>query len=103
MLARRVRVACLGLLLSSPAIAGEHLLALDPGSTEIRFRLGATLHSVEGTARLVGDTIRCGPRRGGAARGDEPLAGLPPARRLVTAQGSARLAALRLDPRLKRT
>jgi polyisoprenoid-binding protein YceI len=67
MIARRVRVACLGLLLSSAVIADEHVLALDPDGTEIRFRLGATFHSVEGTARLVGGTIRFDPDAGTAS------------------------------------
>jgi polyisoprenoid-binding protein YceI len=66
-LARGARLACLGLLVSSAAAADEYVLALEPGATEIRFRVAATLHTVAGAARLEGGTIYFDPDAGTAS------------------------------------
>lgn len=52
-----------------PAAAGEWTLTLDPEATEIRFTLGATAHTVRGSARLVRGAIAFDPG-GGRARGE---------------------------------
>ncbi len=55
-------------LLASPAAAEQLRLTLDPERTSISFELGATLHSVEGTAQLRdGEIVFL--RAGGAANG----------------------------------
>ena len=43
---------------SFPAAAQEMVLTLDPAKTEIKFSLGATLHTVEGSAALFSGEIR---------------------------------------------
>ena len=50
------------------ARAGEHRLQLDPGRTEIDFELGATMHTVRGTATLVEGWIEF-PAGGGPVSG----------------------------------
>lgn len=56
-----VLAACL------PLAAAERTLRLDPAKTEIAFTLGATLHTVEGTARLESGEIRFDPETGEAS------------------------------------
>ncbi len=46
------------------ASAAEHRLVLDPDATKIRFFLGATLHTVEGSARLVEGKMQFDPSIG---------------------------------------
>ena len=46
------------LALVSPAVAREHVATLDPARTAVEFRLGATMHTVEGSARLESAEIR---------------------------------------------
>jgi polyisoprenoid-binding protein YceI len=43
------------------AQAGERTLQLDPAATEIHFTLGATLHTVHGTAKLAEGELRIDP------------------------------------------
>lgn len=53
-----------GWLAAAPAAAAERTLTLDPEATRIRFTLGATLHTVEGTARLSRGEVRFDPETG---------------------------------------
>jgi polyisoprenoid-binding protein YceI len=55
-------------LLAAPSRAEERVLTLDPARTAVRITLAATLHTVEGSARLLAGEIRF-PPEGGAARG----------------------------------
>jgi polyisoprenoid-binding protein YceI len=57
----------LGLAATLPLAAAERTLHLDPAKTEIAFTLGATLHTVEGTARLESGEIRFDPETGEAS------------------------------------
>ena len=54
-------------LVGSFAHAADRVLLLDPNATKIRFVLEATLHNVEGTARLVEGKIQFDLERGSAA------------------------------------
>ncbi len=60
-------------LLLTAALGGvalaEQSLRLDPETTRVTFSLGATLHSVEGTVRVVGGEIRF-QETGGPAEGE---------------------------------
>jgi len=58
----------LGLALAAaPARAETRLLQLDPTATRIGFTLRATLHTVEGTAKLLHGAVRFDPAGGSAA------------------------------------
>jgi polyisoprenoid-binding protein YceI len=59
-----VLVAALGAL---PSFAEEQTLVLEPDASEVRFTLGATLHTVHGTIRLQRGEIRFDTARGSAA------------------------------------
>jgi polyisoprenoid-binding protein YceI len=48
------------------AHAAERVLVLDPGATKIRFVLEATLHNVEGSARLLEGKVQFDPESGSA-------------------------------------
>ncbi len=52
-----------------PVHAEEMELVLDPDQSAVRFTLGATLHSVEGTLRVTGGSLRFDPN-GGPAGGE---------------------------------
>lgn len=54
---RRCGLALL-LLLAGPARAEERTLTLDPDRTRVQFTLAATLHTVEGTLRLLAGELR---------------------------------------------
>jgi polyisoprenoid-binding protein YceI len=55
---------------AAAAYARERVLRLDPRHSEVRFRLGATLHEVEGKARLAAGEIDFDDApSGGSARG----------------------------------
>ena len=54
-------------LAAPPARAETRLLQLDPTASRIGFKLRATLHTVEGTAKLLRGTIRFDPAGGSAA------------------------------------
>jgi polyisoprenoid-binding protein YceI len=60
-------VAVALVLAALPAAAAERTLRLDPAKSEIAFTLGATLHTVEGTARLRSGEIRFDPESGEAS------------------------------------
>jgi polyisoprenoid-binding protein YceI len=63
-----LRAALLGALaLASPARA-EDLLRIDPARSTVRFRLAATLHTVDGEGRVLSGELRFDPA-GGAASG----------------------------------
>lgn len=64
---RAAGLAWLVVWVSSAATAEERRLELEPRSTEIRFRLGATLHVVEGSASLVRGEVAFDSRRGTAS------------------------------------
>src|SRR6266567_1669463 len=51
---------------SSPLLAQETVLELDPAQTHIQFTLDATLHTVHGTFKLKHGTVRFDPRTGKA-------------------------------------
>ncbi len=51
---------------SSPLLAQETVLELDPAQTHIQFTLDATLHTVHGTFKLKRGTVRFDPRTGKA-------------------------------------
>jgi polyisoprenoid-binding protein YceI len=55
-----------GLLAQADGHGAERTLTLDPAQTKIRFVLEATLHNVEGAARLVEGRIMFDPERGTA-------------------------------------
>jgi polyisoprenoid-binding protein YceI len=55
-----------GLLLSTPLLAQETALELDPAQTQIHFTLDATLHTVHGTFKLKHSTVRFDPTTGKA-------------------------------------
>ncbi len=58
------------ILLGTRAAAGaESVLVLDPARSEVRFTLGATLHTVHGELDLVRGELRFDPE-GGAASGE---------------------------------
>lgn len=68
MIAKTVPSLILGLLVvAAPAGGAERILRLDPRATEIRFTLGATLHTVEGTVSLRAGEIRFDPGTGEAS------------------------------------
>ena len=67
-----IRAALLGLSTLLAAFTGagaESTLVLDPGRSEIRFTLGATLHTVHGELELVRGELRFEPE-GGAVSGE---------------------------------
>ena len=66
---RNPTIATIVLLLATlgPAIGDADTLNLDPDQTSIAFTLGATLHSVHGTARLDHGEIVFDPATGGAS------------------------------------
>jgi len=68
-LARTLLVAAALWLAAAPAHAGEEVLTFDPEHTRVTFTLGATLHTVEGRARLERGKIEFDPESG-AARGE---------------------------------
>jgi polyisoprenoid-binding protein YceI len=65
-LARRLLLVALGggaLVGVGPLAAAPLTLHFDPGATTVRFTLGATLHTVEGTARLRDGVVELDPER----------------------------------------
>jgi polyisoprenoid-binding protein YceI len=60
---------CLILAATLPLLADELVLELDPGRTDIKFTLGAALHTVHGSFKLKRGTIRFDPATG-KARGE---------------------------------
>jgi polyisoprenoid-binding protein YceI len=57
----------LALVLLAPAsAAGELRFALDPGASELRFTLGATMHQVEGSFRFTEGSLALDPAAGTA-------------------------------------
>ena len=64
---RALRCALLALCLAPAAAAQQQVLTLDPAATRVTFALGATLHSVEGTLRLVSGELRFDALTGAAA------------------------------------
>lgn len=67
MIARLIAAACLAAWMSTSAAAEDLRLVLDPEATEIGFRLGATLHTVEGSGRLERGAVTFDPATGAAA------------------------------------
>jgi len=59
---------CAGLPGGARAEEGTAILTLDPAASEISFEVDSTLHTVEGTARLVSGELRFDPA-GGPAEG----------------------------------
>ena len=61
-------LATLGFTLpfSSPLLAQETVLELDPAQTHVQFTLDATMHTVHGTFKLKRGTVRFDPRTGKA-------------------------------------
>ena len=57
---------CAGLPGSVRAEEGTTTLTLDPAASEISFEVGSTLHTVEGTARLVSGVLHFDPAGGPA-------------------------------------
>lgn len=55
------------LALASAAPAAEQSLRFDPTETSVRFTLGATLHTAEGSVKLSGGTLRFDPDAGSAS------------------------------------
>jgi polyisoprenoid-binding protein YceI len=66
--ARTAVAAAAALALGASAGAEPLRLRLDPATTQVRFTLGATLHTVEGAARLQSGELRL-DSEGGAASG----------------------------------
>lgn len=66
--ARRSALASLAALAlaPSPARAAEQRLLFEPGTTEIHFTLGATLHTAEGSVKLERGELRFDPEAGTA-------------------------------------
>ncbi len=64
----RILLLCALLLPTSP-VPAEQILTLDPAASRIGFTLGATLHAVEGTARVERGEIRF-QAEGGPASGE---------------------------------
>lgn len=68
MFKRLLGVSCLALLAALPAAGGERLLTVDPAASTVRFTLGATMHTVQGTFRVARGTVTFdavpGPARG---------------------------------------
>src|SRR5260370_33899867 len=59
------RFAALATLVIAPAGWAQQVsVQLDPAQTKIEFKLGSTLHTVEGTFKLKGGTIRFDPSSG---------------------------------------
>jgi polyisoprenoid-binding protein YceI len=57
--ARALRLLWLGGILAvRPALAEPLRLELDPAASEVQFTLGATLHKVEGSLRIIEGTVR---------------------------------------------
>jgi polyisoprenoid-binding protein YceI len=54
-------LALLTLSLTSPAVAQDAVLELDPAQTQVNFTLGAVLHTVHGTFKLKRGTVRFDP------------------------------------------
>lgn len=52
---------------AAPAASAERTLVLDPEASKVSFRLGAFLHTVEGSLRVTGGEIRFDPETGAAA------------------------------------
>lgn len=67
MIARCLGAAGLALWVAAAAAAEERRLVLDPEATEIGFRLGATLHTVEGSAKLERGAVVFDPATGAAS------------------------------------
>jgi len=59
-----VRVAALLALTASPAPAAGLRIELDPARTQVRFSLGATLHTVQGGVRLASGALSFDPATG---------------------------------------
>ena len=65
---RKSATLALALALLAPPLAAETwTFELDPAATEVRFRLGATLHAVDGTLRAREGRIVLDPRSGEAS------------------------------------
>lgn len=64
---RAVAGACLAVWFSAAAAADVFRLVLTPEATAIRFRLRATLHTVEGSATLQRGAVAFDPRTGSAS------------------------------------
>jgi polyisoprenoid-binding protein YceI len=64
--ARRLAVAVIAMaaLGTAPAGASGLEIELDPARTQVRFSLGATLHTVHGSLRLVSGTLSVDPATG---------------------------------------
>lgn len=58
--------ALLALSLTSPAVAQETVLELDPAQTQVNFTLGDVLHTVHGTFKLKHGTVKFDPASGHA-------------------------------------
>jgi polyisoprenoid-binding protein YceI len=67
--ARASALACLAALALAPppARAAEQRLLFEPGTTTLRFTLGATLHTAEGSVKLAGGELRFDPEAGTAS------------------------------------
>ena len=63
----RAALPLAALLLSTSVHAGEQQLLLQPATTQVKFTLGATLHTVEGTIRLDHARLRFDPDSGAAS------------------------------------
>ncbi|MCU0233363.1 MAG: YceI family protein, partial [Thermoanaerobaculales bacterium] len=64
--ARRLAVAVIAMaaLGTAPAAASGLEIELDPARTQVRFSLGATLHTVHGSLRLTSGTLSVDPATG---------------------------------------
>ena len=60
-------LALLTLSLTSPAVAQDAVLELDPAQTQVNFTLGAVLHTVHGTFKLKSGTVKFDPASGHAS------------------------------------
>lgn len=62
-----VCLTALALALPSPSRAAEQRLVFEPGTTAVRFTLGATLHTAEGSVKLRQGELRFDPDAGTAS------------------------------------
>lgn len=65
----RARLAAMLLIVWLPATAAanDHTMTFTPDETQISFRLGATLHTVDGSANLLRGSVRVNPQAGTAS------------------------------------